>query len=365
MKRLRLLPSDQDLGWTPYAWLVYLFSAVAWPIFGHAPRGVWILTSLSIVAFLILYFRGYWICGRAILPTIAAITFLGVITFPINPGCGVYFVFAAAFAARTGPGKAAWIVVFSVAAIAASEAWLATVSLYGAIWPVAFSLLIGAINIHYEQVRRSNSRLRLAQNEIEHLAKVAERERIARDLHDVLGHTLSLIILKSELASRLADRDTDRAIHEIRDVERISREALSEVRAAVTGYRSAGLQSELQMSRATLEAAGISVHIERNPVVMSAQEESVLALALREATTNIIRHSDAHNCTIAVQQNGSSRTLMIRDDGKGGSSPEGSGMTGMRERVSAIGGVLERDGSDGMRLLISLPAPEEAQEHRA
>src|SRR5437588_8974766 len=116
---------------------------------------------------------------------------------------------------------------------------------------------LGAGNIYFAQRNRGNRKLQLAQEEIEHLAKVAERERIARDLHDLLGHTLSVIILKSELASKLADKDATRAIAEIRDVERISRDAMAQVRQAGKGYRSLGLEPELRQAEETRRNAGI------------------------------------------------------------------------------------------------------------
>ena len=193
----------------------------------------------------------------------------------------------------------------------------------------------------------------MAQDEIEHLAKVAERERIARDLHDVLGHTLSLIILKSELASKLADRDPQRARDEIRDVERISREALSEVRQAVRGYR-AGLQQELDGATAMLRAAAIELTTECEPVPLAAGQEAILALALREAVTNVVRHSDASHCTIAMRRVDDAIRLTISDDGRGGGQ-DGAGISGMRERIATLGGSVARDGSHGTTITVTLP----------
>ena len=194
----------------------------------------------------------------------------------------------------------------------------------------------------------------MAQEEIEHLAKVAERERIARDLHDVLGHTLSLIILKSELASKLADRDPQRARDEIRDVERISREALSEVRQAVRGYR-AGLQQELDGATAMLRAAAIELTTEFEPLPLAPGQEAILALALREAVTNVVRHSEASHCTIALRRAGDDIRLIVSDDGRGGGREDGVGISGMRERISALGGSVARDGSRGTTLTVTLP----------
>src|SRR6185369_10127907 len=122
-----------------------------------------------------------------------------------------------------------------------------------------FSALMGSVTIHYTQRRRLTARLLEAREQSEQMAKIAERERIARDLHDLLGHTLSVIVLKSELASRLSESDPARAAQEIRDVERISRDALAQVRAAVRGYRSTGLENELRQAREALEAAGVQV----------------------------------------------------------------------------------------------------------
>lgn len=195
----------------------------------------------------------------------------------------------------------------------------------------------------------------LLRSHMRELTLSEERERIARDLHDLLGHTLSVIVLKSELASRLSATQPERAAEEIRDVERISREALAQVRAAVRGYRSAGFESELHQAREALEAAGIAVEARVEQPQLSAMQESVFALALREAVTNIVRHAHATICRLSLRQNGRFCELEIADNGRGGALEEGSGLSGMRERVEALGGMLERDGSNGTLLRIRVP----------
>jgi two-component system sensor histidine kinase DesK len=219
------------------------------------------------------------------------------------------------------------------------------------------SPVVGAMVIEQQQKRKMNARLHLAQDEIDRLARIAERERIARDLHDLLGHTLSVIVLKSELASKLAEKDPQRAATEIRDVERISRDALSEVRAAVRGYHSVGLDAELEHAREALTAAGIDFDSKVEPITVSASQESVLALAIREAVTNVVRHAGARTCQLALRCRYFGCELEIFDDGRGGSAPDGFGLSGMRERVEALGGTLERDGTQGMRLILRLPVP--------
>ena len=203
---------------------------------------------------------------------------------------------------------------------------------------LVFTIVTGASNIFDAERERAEHRLRRADEEIERLATLAERERIARDLHDLLGHTLSVIVVKSELAARLAEREPARAVGEMRDVERIGREALAEVRAAVVGYRAKGLHGEVDGARRALAAAGVEATIEADLPPMSISQESALAFALRESVTNVVRHADARHATIRIGLDASGVVLEVTDDGHGGSAPEGAGLTGMRERITALGG---------------------------
>ncbi len=223
-------------------------------------------------------------------------------------------------------------------------------------WSIAtvVSLAVGATSIHYAELSRQGERLRLAHGEIARLAQVAERERIARDLHDLLGHTLSVIVLKSELAAKLTTRDAEAAAREIRDVERISRDALREVRQAVSGYR-ARVASEVDRAREALRAAGVAFEPEVDAAPLPATAESVLALAIREAVTNVVRHAAARHCRLRLRLSGSAASLVVEDDGRGGSAAEGVGLASMRERLQALGGTLERTGTSGTRLAITLP----------
>ncbi|MGA2019563.1 MAG: sensor histidine kinase, partial [Candidatus Sulfotelmatobacter sp.] len=217
---------------------------------------------------------------------------------------------------------------------------------------------VGASNIHFAQRNRSNKKLIRAQEEIEHLATVAERERIARDLHDVLGHTLSVIILKSELAGKLMDRDPQRAGNEIREVEQISRQALSEVRDAIRGYRSKGLSAEFAQAKSTLETAGVAVQCDVVKIPLPALQEGVLSMAVREAVTNVVRHAQARTCRLRLEQQNGSCRLEIEDDGRGGFAGEGNGLRGMRERVQMLGGTLSCESQAGTKLTITLPLKE-------
>jgi two-component system, NarL family, sensor histidine kinase DesK len=354
-RRLRLLPDIPEIGWTPYAWLIYLGIFFSKPLLQGASAGEWIATAAATAVFLVLYFRGYW-CGNAgLIACAAGIALLGALFATTNYGANVFFVYAAAFLGHLFPVRRAVVALAILVAVVAALSW--TLGLPSWFWLPAgiFSVIIGGINIHFREVSRANAKLRMAQEEVERLAKTAERERIARDLHDLLGHTLSLITLKSELAGKLIAQDPDRAGREIREVERISREALREVRTAVAGYRSAGVAAELERARLALESADVKLEYFAAPLELQPAQETVLALALREAVTNVIRHAGARTCRISLEQSAEEVRLEIRDDGRGGSAPEGIGLASMRERVEALDGRLERCAGTGTSLLITLP----------
>jgi two-component system sensor histidine kinase DesK len=224
-----------------------------------------------------------------------------------------------------------------------------------------YALAIGALLRGYAHLVRLNRELHEARDEIARLAVGEERLRFARDLHDLLGHSLSLIALKSELARRLLPTDPERAASEVSDIERVSREALVEVREVVSGYRVMTLAAELRGAQVALDAAGIEAKISRPPVTFAPDVESVLAWAVREGTTNVIRHSGARHCEIRVHAGISDAGVEIVDDGRSARDAPlvtaGSGLSGLEERVRMRAGRLEvepRPGG-GFRLAIDLP----------
>jgi two-component system, NarL family, sensor histidine kinase DesK len=369
-RRLRLLPDIPELGWTPYAWLIYLASFWLQPVLRGASPAEWAATAAATAVFLVLYFRGYW-CGNAgILACAIGIALIGALFSTTNYGANVFIIYAAAFLGHLSPVRRAVVALAVLLAALGALSWALRLPVWFWLPAGVFSVMVGGINLHFREVSRANAKLRLAQEEVERLAKTAERERIARDLHDLLGHTLSLITLKSELAGKLIERDPERAGREIREVERISREALREVRTAVAGYRSSGVPAELEQARLALESADVKLEYFAAPVDLKPAQETVLALALREAVTNVIRHANASTCHIALEQTAREIRLEVRDDGRGGSAPEGIGLASMRERVEGLGGRLERRAGTGTSLLIVLPreapgAPEPDESARA
>jgi two-component system, NarL family, sensor histidine kinase DesK len=249
-------------------------------------------------------------------------------------------------------------------AIVAATAATAAVS-FGAGYPAddaitytLYAVAIGAMLRGFAHVVAVNRELHAARGEIARLAVGEERLRFARDLHDLLGHSLSVVALKSELARRLVRADPERAEREVGDIERVSREALVEVRDAVSGYRRMTLDAELGGAQVALEAAGIEPEVARPSVAVAPDVEAVLAWAVREGTTNVIRHSGARHCAIRVHAGLAAAGVEIVDDGGAdGDAAEGSGLAGLRERAARRQGRVEagRRPEGGFRLAVEVP----------
>ncbi|MET8946213.1 sensor histidine kinase [Streptomyces sp. NPDC004542] len=225
-------------------------------------------------------------------------------------------------------------------------------------------LLIGFAMTGVVQLIRTTVELRKARATVAQLAANEERLRLARDLHDLLGHSLSLITLKSELAGRMLPGHPDKAAQQVADIEQVSRQALVDVREAVTGYRRPRLAAELAGAQVALTAAGVVAEVPAEPDLAGVPEETeaALAWALREAVTNVVRHSGAGRCTVQVLRrqtlDGSVLELVVEDDGSGGSGKApGNGLTGLTERLEKAGGTLEAGrGRHGFRLAARVPA---------
>jgi two-component system, NarL family, sensor histidine kinase DesK len=336
---------------------VYLGFFFIDPVMSHASLRIWLIDLAGATVFLFLYFGLFALESPRVAIHIGGMVLLGMLFLPINGGACTFFIFASAmlpFCLSTQ--TAAFVGLAVVAMVGAIEGLLLHLNGWTLFYAAVFPMIIGAGNTVFAERNRMNRKLRKANEEIEHLAKVAERERIARDLHDVLGHTLSVITLKSELAGKLIEQDPERAGKEIREVEQVSRQALSEVRDAIRGYRSEGLVAELARAKSTLETAGVSVQCDAaTSMKIPAMQESVLSLAVREGVTNVVRHAQARTCRLRIEQQNGTCRLEIADDGQGFSSMEGNGLRGMRERVEMLGGTLERTTNSGTTLTITLP----------
>jgi two-component system sensor histidine kinase DesK len=354
-----------EMGKQPYLW-AFSLSFLLWQYFFALPSGFQLaMLGLTVAGFLPLYFLSFWARDRAALVYVALTCLLGFAWSPYNTGAGTFFIFAAGMCGRVTPARRAYQLLAAVIGLATVAGFL--LSPAGRIFllaPWTIGLSVGIASIMENGLRDSRQRLSRKQEEVEHMARIAERERISRDLHDLLGHSLSLIALKAELAGKLAGRDVDACRREIGDVEAAARRALSEVRAAVTGYRDSGLSGALASARASLAAANVELREEVQQFALAPAAEHVLALAVREAVTNVVRHAGATRCTLGLAQEDGSAVLRVFDNGPrlrdAVDVRAGNGLSGMRERVSSVGGRLSISVDRGLCLELRVPSGEAA-----
>ena len=366
MLHRRLLPASPRIGWTPYLWLFWLISfAFKWFFVPLDPVEL-ALALFTVPAFLWLYFDGYWHSGPRVFVNIAGILLIAIVWTPFNAGAITFFIYAAAFISRAVRPPRAYGWLAGIVLLVAAEWLVLDLSNFVLLFGGAISVVIGTANIHFGELDRQEAALQLTQAEVRRLAAVAERERIGRDLHDLLGHTLSLITIKAELAAKLAARGDRRAEQEIREVERISRGALKEIREAVSGFRRADLDTELASAQLACQAADIRLTVERSPLDMPPDQQAVLAMCLREAITNVVRHAGASRCRASLVRDGGWAGLTVEDDGRGGAIREGAGLAGMRDRVKQAGGEMKIETAHGTTLTVRLPAdPERSKSGRS
>ena len=370
LKLSRLIaPETRAHGWLPLAYLGYLVFLFM-PLFLHLlPSGMaqpipfrLDATLASIVLFLPMYAAVWRGAVRTQVAAVVGIFVLGLALFPFNPYSNTYVIYAASLSAILALPLAMRVLML-LAMLAAFTLWMnllrvpATLVLFVAV--VTTIIGIAAFTANHFQVERERKRaeLKLSQDEVRRIAAFAERERIGRDLHDLLGHTLSLIALKSELAGKLALGDGDAAKREVDEIAGIARDALAQVRTAVSGIRSAVIAAELASAKLLLEADGVMLTSEMDALSMPAEVESTLAMTLREAATNIHRHARARHARVSLRTEGEGVRLQVEDDGCGGVLRAGNGISGMRERIDALGGdvAFAAVAPQGTRLTVWVP----------
>ena len=338
-------------------WSAWVFFT---PVFGSGYDLRWVvLTALSYPLFLLLYAKTLLAPRHTTHWYALGMVALCMVLLPVYPSALSYFVFGCVMLCIGGQVSIGryllQLLVLNVIVMAEAKAigypWQALV------WMPAVTLIIGVIVRVERGEKEKDAALRLSHDEVRRLAATAERERIGRDLHDLLGHTLSLITLKLELARKLSERDPPGARRELDDAERVARHALAEVRSAVTGIRSASLAAELASARLMLESSQVHLDYEPPPAPLPPDVEGGLSLVLREAVTNISRHARAGRAHVAFLRDGDNLQLCIEDDGRGSVGADGNGIAGMRDRVRALGGSLDIESprGSGTRILIRVP----------
>ncbi|WP_374380372.1 sensor histidine kinase [Thermomonas sp.] len=345
-------------------WSVWVFLT---PLFGGGFTARWaVLTGLSYPLFLWLYAMVLLAPAHAAKRYALGMVALCLALLPWYPAGLSYFVFGCVML-HTGRRQLALLPylgqVLALNAVYIVAAWQIGYPWQMWVWVPAMTLVIGIIVNVEHTVHAREAALRLSQDEVRRLAATAERERIGRDLHDLLGHTLSLIALKLELARKLADRDAAASRLHLEEAERVARHALAEVRSAVTGIRAVDLAAELASARLMLDSSQVALDYQPPPASLPPELEAGLALVLREAVTNIARHARARHARVAFARSGEMLELRIEDDGRGGIDAEGNGIAGMRDRIRALGGSLlvHAPRGGGTRLQVRVPWREAAR----
>lgn len=330
------------LAWSAWVFLTPLFSGGE---FGFTPR--WFaLTAVTYPLFLWLYFLCVFAPPRRALVCAWVLVLMCLLLLRWYPSGLSYFVFGCVMLQPRRNGGVLRYLLLLVAlnlVLVLLAAWIGY-AWQALLWIPTVTAIIAVIVMVDRASQQKDAALKLSHEEVRRLAALAERERIGRDLHDLLGHTLSMVALKSELAARLVTRDPTAAGGEMREVGTIAREALTQVRQAISGIRTAGIAAELASARLLLETDGIAFDYVIEPdfagAALDPAAENALAMALREAVTNIQRHARAHRASVRFALEHGEALVRIDDDGRGGAVAPGTGLSGMRERLASVGGEL-------------------------
>jgi two-component system sensor histidine kinase DesK len=334
-------------GWALAAiWLVFLVYPVIETAQTDAPQPAKLLTWVLLAGFAVVYVLGYtrWsdrglaVAAALLLIALATVPVLGVETVGLTPYLGAYS------ALQVPRPWWPWTTVVS--------ALLPLFSLIGGEqFPLFFFLMVWPIIAACVLIRLFDEKLEERRAVAAELALVAERDRVARDVHDVLGHSLTALSVKAELASRLIDVDPARARAELESIQETARQALAEVRSTVGGLRAGNLEAELAAAPRVLADVGVTTRVVGDVADTDPRQRAMLAWVLRESVTNVVRHAHATAVTIELGRDG----LSVTDDGAGPGDHEGNGLRGMRERVAAAGGTLDLvDARPGTRVRVAL-----------
>jgi len=366
-----------------YPWIFIASGTVSDAINGEF-HPAW-LAIAGLAAFAILYVGTLWVRWRSSRPRTSywLLAALGAVTVALSIGFGqgtaaLFPLLSIACGAvlpwvmpKSGHGPPVpLLVVFIVAAVSMLIA-VAQGASPGDIWagwygPALSGLVVAIIYRFIEAV----AELRRTREELARSAVDAERLRFARDMHDLLGHTLSVMVVKAQVTRKLVSRDPGQAEQQAMDIEEIGRGALSEVRQAIAGYRGRGLARELESARAALADAGIAAEVRQDGPPVPAGADALLGWVVREGVTNVIRHSGGRQCEIEVHSRSGSVTVTVRDDGGGTPAAEpaqtqssgGHGLKGLRERLAAGGGTLEAGPEPGRGFCLTATVPVQARE---
>ncbi|EOP62445.1 two-component sensor kinase YocF [Bacillus cereus VDM021] len=360
-KQFEIFP--KHMGFFPYMWFVYLL----FPIYNLTQVSGWklLMGSGMLMIFVITYRQLYFVKKTFILWACIQMVLIFLFALLYNPFM-IFFGFFTASAIGFAPTKKVFRVLFGFlivmlgAFIFVYVKQLTTTSLVNIV-PMFILMLLTPFGMrNFNQKKMLRMQLNEANEQIKDLVKREERQRIARDLHDTLGHTLSLITLKSQLVEKLIAKNPERASLEAKEITQTSRTALKQLRELISDMQMITVEEELEQIKAILQAANITLEVEQkaSSSALSPLEQNILGMCLREAVTNVVKHSKASMCTVSIFEAQGELILQVKDNGVGlqAQGHDGNGIRGMKERIALIDGAIELDETHpGMLLTVKVP----------
>lgn len=359
-KQFELFP--KNMGFFPYVWLVYL----AFPIYTLSEQTGWklVIGSGMLVVFVLAYRQLYFVKRTFIVWA----CFQMFIAFCLGIFYSPYLIFLCFFTANAiafAPTKKSFRVLFSLLVLTVvafifmfCQGFSVTSFLSGVPMFILMLMMPFAMR-NFNQKKMLKNQLNEANEQIKELVKREERQRIARDLHDTLGHTLSLITLKSQLVEKLIVKNPERASIEVKEITQTSRTALKQLRELISDMRMITVE-ELEQIKVILHAANISLAVDQQASFhsLSPLEQNIVGMCLREAITNVVKHSKATSCEVSLCETQGKLILQVKDNGVGFQkrSHDGNGILGMKERLALIDGSLElKELKQGTMLTVNVP----------
>ncbi|MDA1585287.1 sensor histidine kinase [Bacillus cereus group sp. TH230-1LC] len=360
-KRIEIFP--KHMGFFPYMFLVYLL----FPIYHLSQASGWklVIGSGMLIVFIITYRQLYFVQRTFVFWACIQMVLIFLFALFYNPFM-IFFGFFTASAIGFAPNKKVFRLLLSLLAVMLGSFifvnmnQITTTSLVNIV-PMFILMLLTPFGMrNFNQKKMLRNQLNEANEQIKDLVKREERQRIARDLHDTLGHTLSLITLKSQLVEKLIVKNPERASTEAKEITQTSRTALKQLRELISDMRMITVEEELEQIKAILQAANIELEIkqETSASSLSPIEQNILGMCLREAVTNVVKHSKATNCTVSVIESQGELILKVEDNGIGlaDQNHDGNGIRGMKERIALIDGFVELATiNPGTLLIVKVP----------
>ncbi|TKI12127.1 sensor histidine kinase [Bacillus wiedmannii] len=360
-KRIEIFP--KHMGFFPYMWFVYLL----FPIYHLVQASGWklVIGSGMLIVFIITYRQLYFVQRTFVVWACIQMVLIFLFALFYNPFM-IFFGFFTASAMGFAPNKKVFrvllclLVIMLGAFLFVNMNQLTTTSLVNIV-PMFILMLLTPFGMrNFNQKKMLRNQLDEANEQIKDLVKREERQRIARDLHDTLGHTLSLITLKSQLVEKLIVKNPERASTEAKEITQTSRTALKQLRELISDMRMITVEEELEQIKAILQAATIELEIkqETSASSLSPIEQNILGMCLREAVTNVVKHSKATRCTVSVLESQGELILTVEDNGVGlaDQNHDGNGIRGMKERIALIDGFVELGTiNPGTLLIVKVP----------